>query len=493
MNEVSKTAKYAIIYAIGVFLSRAVSFIMLPIYTRFLTTEDYGTIELLTMTVDVFAMIAGVGLTAAVFRFYYKYDTQDQRNLVISTITILLVAFYFFASTIGMLASPVLGRLILAGTQDSTFYFRIIFTVFFLQAFVEIPLIFIRAQQRPIFFVTVSTAKLILQLSLNIYFVVFLQMGVLGVLYSTLIATVVLGLILIFYTFKTVGIAFSYTLAKAMIAYGAPFILSNIGDFILTFSDRYFLKTYTDLSEVGIYSLGYKLGFVLWMFAVTPIFGIWDPQRFEIAKRKDAQEINKQVFFFFNLILIGFGLGISLFCLDLFRFMSASDFWNAYKIVPLIMVAYIIQGWTAFGNFGVMYKGQTRYIAQGTILGVITIIPLSFILIPPLKGYGAAIATIIAFFVRFLVIYTNSQKYFRLDLPWLQTLSILFFAAVFYICSLVFQQDNIIYSLILNSLLFMVFWIVLLVSPVIGRNEKRMIVNLLRHPLKTIRSRGMEQ
>jgi O-antigen/teichoic acid export membrane protein len=489
MKEVSKTAVYALIYALGVILNRAVSFIMLPIYTRFLTTSDYGIIELLTMTVDVFAMIAGVGLTVAVFRFYYKYESQDQRNLVISTITILLIFFYLFASSIGFLSSPLLGKLILTGTQESTLYFRLIFMTFFFQAFVEIPLMYIRAQQRPVFFIIVNTGKLILQLSLNIYFVVILQLQVLGVLYSTLIANIISGSVLILYTFKTVGVRFSFILARLMVAFGLPFILSNLGDFILTFSDRYFLKTYADLSEVGIYSLGYKLGFVLWMLAVTPIFNIWDPQRFEIVEHKNLLEIHKRVFVFFNIVLISFGLSISLFSYDLFRIMSAPAFWKAYKFVPLIILAYIIQGWTAFGNFGIMKTGKTKYIAYGTIMGVIVIIPLSFILIPPLKGYGAGLATIIAFFVRFLVIYNYSQKYYHLEIPWLKALSVLFFAVVVYCASLIIQCDQIVYSIIINLLLFLIFSLSVLISPVLDKNEKRVIIKFILHPLNTIRSR----
>jgi len=491
MSDVAKTARYAAIYALGVFLNRAVSFIMLPIYTRFLTPKDYGTIELLTMTVDVFGMIASVGLTAAVFRFYYKYDKSEQRNRVISTISILMALLYFIASSLGLGMSNILASLVLDGTPESILYFRLIFITFFLQAFIEIPFIFIMAQQRPLFYVSVSTGKLLLQLSLNIYFVVFLEMRILGVLYSGLLSSLIIGLVLMSYTYKKVGFSFSKSMAKSMILFGAPFIISNLGDFILTFSDRYFLKAYADLTVVGIYSLGYKLGFLLWMFPVQPIMNIWNPQRFEIAKKPDVMETNRRVFFFFNLLIISGALGISLFSHDLFRVMSAPGFWDAHKIVPLIMLAYIVQAWTAFGNFGVMYSGKTQYIAIGTAVAAASIIIFSFALIPYFHAYGAAIATILAFIVRFIIIYFFSQREFPLTLPWGKCSMMAIPAILIYLSSRIFQDDNIVVSILINSIFFGVYIVCLMILPTFSKNEKQMIFSLILHPLKTIRMKGI--
>ncbi len=113
------------------------------------------------------------------------------------------------------------------------------------------------------------------------------------------------------------------------------------------------------------------------MFPINPILNIWGPQRFEIAKKPDALEMNYRVFFFYNVLIISVALSISCFSHDLFRIMSSPSFWNAYQIVPLIMIAYIVQAWTAFGNFGVMYSGKTHYIALGTTSAAATIIILS--------------------------------------------------------------------------------------------------------------------
>lgn len=488
MSEISKTVKYAGIYAIGVFLSRTVSFIMLPIYTRFLTPENYGTIELLTMTIDIFGLIAGIGLTAAVFRFYYKYDSEIKRRQVISTIMILLISFYMFASFVGIISSDLLGKLIIADQPNAGLYFKLIFIVFAFQVFIETPLTFIKAQQRPILFVFISVLKLILQLSFNIYFVVVLNMAVLGVLYSSLIASVVIGLILAVYTFKSVGFRFNRKIAYSLIMFGAPFILSNIGDFILTFSDRYFLKAYTDLHTVGVYSLGYKIGFILWIFPVTPIMNIWSPQRFEVVKQPNAKQINQKVFIFFNIVLITCALCISLFSHDLFRIMSEPSFWDAYKIVPVIMLAYIVQGWTVFVNFGVIYSEKTHYLAVGTMSSAVSILIFSYLLIPRFGAFGAASATLIAFYLRFSIIFYFAQKSYQLKLPWSKCLLLLSMAIVTYFISLQYHHNDVVYTTAFHAICMVLFLSGFFIFPFFKPNEKRIFFNFLKHPIQTLRS-----
>ncbi|MCP4601925.1 MAG: oligosaccharide flippase family protein [Proteobacteria bacterium] len=491
MSDVTKTAKFAAIYAIGTVIEKAASFIMLPIYTRYLTPADYGTIELLVMTVDIFSFLAGAGLAQAVFRFYYRYDDPKDRNRVVSTAGILLVSFFFVASIIGIASSNPLAALILEGKEQEGLYFRLIFIVFFLQAFLSIPMLFIQAQQRPVLFVIVSVSKLLMQLSLNIYFVVFCEMHVLGVLYSLLITWSVFTVVLLFYTVKNAGVQFSFSLAKELLIFGYPVIIANLGAFIITFSDRYFIKAFAGLSAVGVYSLGYKFGFILGVIAVQPIYKIWEPKRFEVAKQKDVQEINQKVFFFFNLVLVSFALGIALFCNDLLRIMSDPKFWNASTIVPLIMVAYIIQAWTDFNNFGIYHSGKTKYLAIATVASVITIIAFSFILIPTYKGIGAAIATVIAFTVRFVVVFYYSQKQFRLDLWWGRSLAMLGAAAIVYILSLFMTFEGIMASIGAHVGLFLLFLVLLFALPVFSKQNKRVVFQLVRHPIATIKSRGV--
>ncbi|MDJ0763414.1 MAG: oligosaccharide flippase family protein [Myxococcota bacterium] len=490
MSEAQKTVKFAAIYAVGAVLQKAASFLMLPIYTRYLTPEDYGTIELLNMTVDIFALVIGFGIANSVYRFYYRDEDVEKRNQVISTSFILLILCHVVGAGLGIASSGLLSGAVLDGGHDSVLYFHLSFINFGTLVLIILPLVFIRALQRPIFFVTISLGRLVFQIGLNVLFVVVLQKGVLGVLMSSLINNILFGIWLLVYTFRKVGFSFSKTIAKEMLIYGAPLIISNLGAFVLTFSDRYFLKTYSDLTTVGIYSLGYKLGFVLWMLAGVPINNIWAPQRFEIAKQPNAQAINRKVFFFYNLVFVSIGLFISLFSRDLFRVMSAPSFWPAYKIVPFIMLAYIIQAWTAFCDFGVFYAGKTKHVAIGTVASAGVIIALSFALIPTYQALGAALATIFAFFVRFVYVWLFSQKYYELTLNWKRPLMMLAIASVLSTISMIVDTQSIGLSIVLQFSLFALYILLVWVLPILHVEDKKTIVAFIRNPMQFIKGKS---
>jgi O-antigen/teichoic acid export membrane protein len=355
---------------------------------------------------------------------------------------------------------------------------------------IYVPLAFIQVQKKSGHFVIINALKLAIQLFLNILFVVYLGKGVLGVLYSTFIASVITGVVLATYTFSKVRYRFSWKMAGKLFKFGYPFVFSGLGAFILTYSDRYFLKYYAQLSSVGIYSLGYKFGFLLAMFPVRPLFNIWMVQRFEIITQKDYERTFNQFLSWFVILTLSVGLVISLFSGNVLRVMAAPSFWEAYKIVPIIVLAYFFQACTDYFNFGILYSGRTKHMAYGTILSAAVIIILSFLLIPRYGIYGAAWATLISFFVRLSYVYAVSQRLFRIHYALAKpvgTLVIMVSLVAVYSISLTYPLlDKSIVSLSLAVFLLLVFYLLLFSFNIIGTEEKRIIRGFLRAPLKTL-------
>lgn len=77
--------KHSGIYGLGVIASKAIGFLMIPVYTRFLVPRDYGILELLDLLVFFATNFAALGIYGAVFRFYAAYDSEDDKKEVIST------------------------------------------------------------------------------------------------------------------------------------------------------------------------------------------------------------------------------------------------------------------------------------------------------------------------------------------------------------------------------------------------------------------------
>lgn len=412
MSELNKTFRHAGIYGIGILASRMVSFIMLPIYTRHLSPSDYGILELLVMTVDIVALVVGVGISNGLFKFYYERDSDDARKQLVSTAFTLLLITYMLTTLLCIANTKFFAGIFFEGKYQVAV--KLAFWTMMFQVCITIPLAYIRALQKPLLFITVSLVRLLLSLSLNIYFIVVKGMGVMGAVYADFISTGLVGLFLAVFTFYKVGFSFNILNVKQLTKFGAPFILTNIGAFVLTFSDRYFLRAFGELKDVGIYALGYKIGFLLSFLVARSFNNIWEAQRFEIIKQEDYEAKFNVVLKNYTFFLLVAFLGLSLFSRDFFRVMSAPEFIDAYVIVPIVTLAYVIQALTTFFNFGIFHSGKSLLLTTATIYAVIAVLCFSLLLIPVWGGIGAAISTLGAFLVRLLFVYQASQKHFRI-------------------------------------------------------------------------------
>jgi O-antigen/teichoic acid export membrane protein len=416
-EQLKQLGKHTFVYTTGIIIGKVAGFVMLPVYTRYLTPADYGVLELLGMTIDVIGMITGVGIVAGVFKFYSEENDRSRKNAVISTAALAVAGLATATSLIGLLLAPWLSKLIF-GAAANPLYLRLCFVLYLLQNFEYLPFLLIRAENRSVLFVTINAAKLVSMLSLNILFVVYFRMGIEGVLTSNIIATAAVAMGLTGYLFRRVGIRFSNEKFQQMLRFGISIVVWSLASFVLVFSDRFFLNYYTDTATVGIYSLAYKFAFLLSVVAYTPFETIWTAQRFEIAKQPDAQKIYSRVFLYMNVLLGGVGVVLCLFIRDFLSVMSDPAFLPAYRFVPLVIAAQVIFIWAAYWNTGIYISGKTRVMASGAVVLVVTTLILNYLLIPRFGIYGAAWATIAAYTVRFLWIYHFAQRFYPVRYEW---------------------------------------------------------------------------
>jgi O-antigen/teichoic acid export membrane protein len=418
MSEpLKKLGKHTLVYTAGIIIGKAASFVMLPVYTRYLSPADYGVLELLGMTLDVIGMITGVGLVTGVFKFFAAADDPKERNGVISTAAIGAATLAGLTTILGLVIAPDLSKLIF-GTTANQHYLRLYFVLFFLQNLEYVPLLLIRAENRSVMFVSINVAKLIVMLSLNILFVVHLGLRVEGAIASSIIAFGISSVGLTIYMVRRVGLRFSREKLRELLSFGSPLVLWWLGSFVLVFSDRYFLNHYQGTAEVGIYSLAYKFAFLLHALAYGPFETVWTAQRFEVAKRPDATELYTRVFLYLNLILGGLGLVLALFVRDFLRVMSDPAFLPAYRLVPLLIAAQVVFIWADYWTLGIYIRGKTKAMAVGAMVLIPVTLLLNFLLIPRWGMYGAAWATMGAYTVRFFWIYYSAQKYYVIPNRW---------------------------------------------------------------------------
>lgn len=418
-----KVGKQASIYMAGVILNRLASFIMLPIYTSFLTPGDYGVLEMLSVTVEVIGMIGLVGLSSGVFKFHAEYEEAGDKREVLSTATLGIMGLTSVIASVGILASPLLSEVVL-GSAGRPLYFRLFFLIFLLQQWEVVPMLLLRIQDRAWAFVGVGVARLVSMLTLNVWLVVYEGWGVVGVLTSNVATSMVTSLLLLLYMFRTVGRGFSRPKILRMVRYGAPMVLWFLGNFALVFSDRYFLQAYWGVGVVGLYSLGYRFVSLLSSVVFVPFQNVWEPERFRLAKLgQDSQEASdtfRQVFTYLNFGLAFAALGLAVFTREVLMVMADPAFHAAYTIVPVLLAAQIIYHWAPFANLGLLLEERTDTLGRLAVVAAGVVILANFLLVPRFGMYGAALASLLAYGTRFILVLRWSQRRFRIRYDWLR-------------------------------------------------------------------------
>lgn len=453
-GEVKSIFSHSMIYGVGNIASKVIGFLMIPVYTRFLTPADYGTIELIDLVLAVAGLILYDLIVEAIFRFYYKYDDVLNKKEVISSALIAHGCISIVIAGVGLAMVDQIATLVFGSDEYSPF-FVISFVSFIFMQLNSIPMSYLRIKQKPWMFIGVSMASLILALSLNIYLIVFRNMGIYGVLYSGLISNGCLALFLVIKTFAEVGFRFSVKKVVAMFKYGAPMILSGAGMFSLNFSNRFFLAKYALLSDVGLFALGSRFGFMIRALVIGPFLNSWDAKIFKIAKEKDAKAIFARTLTYFVYVVIFIGLCMSVLIKDILTIMATPSFYDAHKIVPVLCLGYIFIGFYYHFYIGFLLKDKTVYI--GIIVGIAALLNLilNLVLIPISGIIGAAWALTISYFTMSFVAYILAYRVYFIKYEWNRILKISCVALILYYASKMVIVDSIILSVGIRSLILL--------------------------------------
>ncbi|MCX6827528.1 MAG: oligosaccharide flippase family protein [candidate division Zixibacteria bacterium] len=433
-KEARVIVRHSMVYGLSAVLDRLIGFLMLPVYTRFLTPADYGIMELIYMTMSAISLVVGFGIEAAVSRFYFDYQTERERKKVISTAIIVYGAMAFVIIVALFPLSGMMAKLIL-DSAAYTSYFKI--AILNLAVAIILPIVFayMRVQQKSFQYMITRVAMTVVGLSLNIYFVVIAKQGVYGILFSDFLFHLIFAVVLTLYTLWKTGLQIEYKLLKEMLIFGLPLIPSNIAAYIVVASDRYFIKQYGNISMTGLYGLGYKFGILINQFVTSPFIQIWSPRRFEYFGKEGYELIYARIFTYFCTLSLFCGLMISLLSKEIIHFMVTEPFWPAYKIVPIITLAYIVFSFHYHFNVGIMMKKATKYIAYVNAINCILNLVLNFILIKRYSIWGAAVAALICFIFKSGMTYYFSNRLYKIHMEWRRvamlfaTAFALFFAA----------------------------------------------------------------
>jgi O-antigen/teichoic acid export membrane protein len=440
-NQLLRLSKHSIVYGLGAAASQVVGFFLIPLYSRYLTPSDYGVLEIFTATMAIIGVIIPLGVTSGLAMSYYEQENEERRKAALSTAYFFLTATSLCFALILIAVAGTFSSLIFESTQY-TFYFRVIFLTVFFDTGVSLTLLTLRVQEKSTNYVAITLARLVISIGLNILFVVALRKGVLGILEAHLATSAVIYLFLIPQLIKKAGLNFSIAKLKGMISFGIPYVPSNLAAWIMTIADRYFLQFLSTSTELGLYSMGYKFGMVIYALVVSPFALAWGPFLWSVAKEKNAKEIYSSVLTYFVLIGMFIALVLSVLSREVLMIVATPPFYSAYEVVPLIALSYVLFGCFSILAVGILLQKKTKHVPLITGAGAVMNLGLNYLLIPRYGMMGAAVATVISYLLLPIGSYFVSRRYYPIKYEWGRVAKIFIAAALVFVGSLFIKNDS---------------------------------------------------
>ena len=476
--QIKKIIKHSAIYGIFNVSSQAINLILIPIYTRYLVPGEYGALEIFVVTNHFLAVFLSLGLNSALIKHYSYYPQQKYKRLVANTALLFAIGFSSIC-VLGLCFASNFFAVTLLGNARYTFFFQILFLTLFFNNISIIPLAIFRVREESVIYSVLLLLSSLIRLSLNIYFVVLLKKGVSGILLGGLISTAVLAISCILLLSKDIKWEFSLERLKGLLHFGLPLVPAGLAGFILTMSDRYFLKIFCDLHEVGLYSLGYRVSSAIGL-AIGAFQLAWGPILFSLEKEKNAQEIYARVLTYFILLCGFMTLAVSLFGREIIMLISTPAYYRASQVIPLIASAYLLNGIYFVVAVGINLKNKTIYFTYAMATAAVLNLVLNYMLIPKYGMMGAAIATLISYFIAALGIFCSSVRFYPIEYEWKRIGKIILVGIGLYMLSSLVNFNGLWKNAMLKLLLFALFPFLLYLMKFFYPSELNRITKYIR-------------
>jgi O-antigen/teichoic acid export membrane protein len=462
--------KHIFIYLLGIVLPYFASFLLVPLYARHLTPAEFGLLEIINISVDVAIIIFSAGLGIATLSLYSKEVDVGKKRKVISTALILAVV----SSTLGVLFFEVFAPGIHRFFFKSAAHLNLLRAAGLLllsQNILAVPMAFIQAQINSKLYVTIVSIQSLCIISLNILVIVGFDMRVGGIIFSNILVSSTLGLILIVWVIKRTGISFDTEILRKLLSFGLPFIPSGLCLFILNVGDRFFIQRILDAREVGIYSLGYKIGSIVAMIVVGPFFKVWGPYLFKVDRNVGGREAFGKYLLYLTVVYCIVSLGVALFSKEIMQILSSKYYWEGYRVTPYVLLANLFFSVASFFDSG-FYITQKTYFKPFIMASSAAVVFLLYYWLIPLFGIlGAAYATTISFAVFVTLTFIFSNRVFPVKYDFRRLLITVVGGAVFYLLGDLFRWDSYLRDLCMRGGLFILYPLTLLSLRIIEKEE----------------------
>lgn len=407
MNKYKKLFNNSIVFAIGSLGSKLMVFFLVPIYTYYLNTNEFGLVDLLTTTISLILPLFTMSIAESVLRFVMDKN-YNKKTILINSFIVIVLGFILL-----LLLYPVL--VIILPFHDYIFYFYILL---FLQSIYSLLAQYIRAEGLVRLYAISGVLNAFILLICNIVLLVLLNMGITGYLYSIILSYLLSSIFITIFgkvyrhiNFKKVNIR----IMEEMLRYSIPLIPNALMWWIMGLSDRYIITYFLGLGANGLYAVANKIPSILNI--VNSIFF----QAWQMSAIEEVNSKNKSTFFsnVFNIFSVAMLVSTSLLLLNL-KFiigtLVSEDYFESWKYVPFLLLGIVFSSFSGFLGTNYIAAKRTSGVFKTSIIGAILNILVNLVLIPLIGLNGAALGTMFSFAIIWLLRVKDTKQFVNITI-----------------------------------------------------------------------------
>ena len=412
----------SVIYGFGNIINRLLGFLLLPLHTFFFRPAEYGTFSLIYSFGFFAAVFYLFGMETSFQKYFIESKEDKNRKEIFSTTLILL----FFTSLVFSFAIYLFSdkiAFIITGNTSNGYLVKLLSLLLFIDVLSRFPMILINSLQLSKVYTIINVGGVLVNIAANALFIIGLGMGIEAIFYALILSYLFMLVVSFIYCFKYFQFRFNKSRIKTLARFAHSFLYYGIFLIILDQADKFIIQYFKGSDEVGIYSACYRIGMIM-NLVISGFRTAWIPFFLNLKGEENNKEIFSKVFSYFVYGGMLFFLVVALFGTDIVEIklggfsLLNEKYWNGMTILPFILLSYFFFGLFTNVNIASYFENKIKYLIISSGLGALSNIVFNFLLIPEYSIIGAAVSTMLSYFIMFTALYYFSQKVYFIMYEW---------------------------------------------------------------------------
>ncbi len=361
-DALRKLGQQSLIYGVGGLINRFIGFLLLPVFTHYLSPADYGVMAILNLVAFVFTSVLTLGVGASMGPCYLERDDPEVRDRTFWASMVYLLPGVLVLLGIAKWGGPIVSQWAFASTE----YHELVSLVSLSVALsvLATPLtLALQFDQRARAFVVLAVATTLASMSITIFMVVWLERGLRGMVEAGVAGSLLTLLAYGAVSLRGRQLTFHAGTLRELARLGLPLVPSFAFLFVMQDGNKYLLQWFSGLDELGIYSLGFSLGLVMNLF-VSAFQRAWLPFFMEYRERWDeAEDLFGQVLTYMVLGLGALNLLAFAWARPVVLVMADAKFSESWQIVGFSAAAQVLAGVFYVMLPGMYFSKEVRYVS----------------------------------------------------------------------------------------------------------------------------------